>query len=112
MRRASPTELRYARHMFTTSDRCPRRCTCTAPWTAACCRRPRGAPAGYVDGPYRWRVIDGAGHFPHEERPEVLDTELLGWLADPDPNPNGEQGPRPGRAAEERAPPRRPGTPA
>jgi pimeloyl-ACP methyl ester carboxylesterase len=30
-------------------------------------------------------VIDGAGHFPHEERPEVLDTELLGWLADPEP---------------------------
>jgi pimeloyl-ACP methyl ester carboxylesterase len=39
----------------------------------------------YVDGPYRWRVIDGAGHFPHEERPEAFDTELTGWLADPEP---------------------------
>src|SRR5919108_367212 len=52
--------------------------TCVLPQTA------RGA-GRYVDGPYRWRVIDGAGHFPHEERPEVLDTELLGWLADPEP---------------------------
>ena len=39
----------------------------------------------YVDGPYRWRVIDGAGHFPHEERADVFDTELTGWLADPEP---------------------------
>jgi pimeloyl-ACP methyl ester carboxylesterase len=39
----------------------------------------------YVDGPYRWRVIDGAGHFPHEERSEIFDTELTGWLADPEP---------------------------
>jgi pimeloyl-ACP methyl ester carboxylesterase len=39
----------------------------------------------YVDGPYRWRVIDGAGHFPHEERPEVFDLELTGWLTDPEP---------------------------
>jgi len=51
---------------------------CVLPQTA------RGA-GRYVDGRYRWRVIDGAGHFPHEERPEVLDTELLGWLADPEP---------------------------
>ena len=39
--------------------------TCVLPQTA------RGA-GRYVDGPYRWSVIDGAGHFPHEERPEVL----------------------------------------
>jgi pimeloyl-ACP methyl ester carboxylesterase len=44
----------------------------------------RGA-GRYVDGPYRWHVIDGAGHFPHEERPEAFDTELRGWLADPEP---------------------------
>jgi pimeloyl-ACP methyl ester carboxylesterase len=78
-----PDGLRYARHMRTpiaapvlhlhgAMD------TCVLPQTA------RGA-GRYVDGPYRWRVIDGAGHFPHEERPEVLDTELLGWLADPEP---------------------------
>jgi pimeloyl-ACP methyl ester carboxylesterase len=44
----------------------------------------RGA-GRYVDGPYRWHVIEGAGHFPHEERPDAFDTELRGWLADPEP---------------------------
>jgi pimeloyl-ACP methyl ester carboxylesterase len=52
--------------------------SCVLPRTA------RGA-GRYVDGPYRWRLIDGAGHFPHEERPEAFDTELRGWLADPEP---------------------------
>jgi pimeloyl-ACP methyl ester carboxylesterase len=45
----------------------------------------RGA-GQYVEGPYRWKVIEGAGHFPHEERPEPFDAELLGWLADPEPD--------------------------
>jgi pimeloyl-ACP methyl ester carboxylesterase len=78
-----PDGLRYAKHMRTpiaapvlhlhgALD------SCVLPQTA------RGA-GRYVDGPYRWRVIDGAGHFPHEERPEIFDTELLGWLADPEP---------------------------
>ncbi len=39
----------------------------------------------YVEAPYRWRLIDGAGHFPHEEVPERFDTELCSWLADPEP---------------------------
>jgi pimeloyl-ACP methyl ester carboxylesterase len=52
--------------------------TCVLPQTA------RGS-GRYVDGPYRWRVIDGAGHFPHEERPEVFGAELASWLADPEP---------------------------
>jgi pimeloyl-ACP methyl ester carboxylesterase len=39
----------------------------------------------YVDAPYRWRLIDGAGHFPQEEIPERFDKELLSWLADPEP---------------------------
>jgi pimeloyl-ACP methyl ester carboxylesterase len=39
----------------------------------------------YVEAPYRWRLIDGAGHFPHEEVPERFDTELRSWLADPEP---------------------------
>ena len=78
-----PDGLRYARHM-----RAPIQAPtlhlhgaadpCVLPQTA------RGA-GRYVDGPYRWRVIDGAGHFPHEERPDVFDTELFGWLADPEP---------------------------
>jgi pimeloyl-ACP methyl ester carboxylesterase len=39
----------------------------------------------YVDAPYRWRLVDGAGHFPHEERPERFNSELVSWLADPEP---------------------------
>jgi pimeloyl-ACP methyl ester carboxylesterase len=45
----------------------------------------RGA-GRYVEGPYRWKLVEGAGHFPHEERPEAFDAELLGWLADPEPD--------------------------
>ena len=26
----------------------------------------------YVEAPYRWRLLDGVGHFPHEESPEPL----------------------------------------
>ncbi len=52
--------------------------TCVLPRTA------RGA-GRYVDGPYRWRLIDGAGHFPHEELPDRFNAELRGWLADPEP---------------------------
>jgi pimeloyl-ACP methyl ester carboxylesterase len=39
----------------------------------------------YVAAPYRWKLLNGAGHFPHEEQPEQFDAELLGWLADPEP---------------------------
>jgi pimeloyl-ACP methyl ester carboxylesterase len=39
----------------------------------------------YVEAPYRWKLIDGAGHFPHQERPRAFDTQLLGWLKDPEP---------------------------
>lgn len=39
----------------------------------------------YVAAPYRWKLIDGAGHFPHEERPRTFDAQLLGWFADPEP---------------------------
>jgi pimeloyl-ACP methyl ester carboxylesterase len=44
----------------------------------------RGSGA-HVEAPYRWRLIDGAGHFPHEELPERFDVELRSWLADPEP---------------------------
>jgi pimeloyl-ACP methyl ester carboxylesterase len=53
--------------------------TCIGPQTA------RGA-GRYVDAPYRWKVIEGAGHYPHEERPGLFNAELLGWLADPEPD--------------------------
>jgi pimeloyl-ACP methyl ester carboxylesterase len=39
----------------------------------------------HVDAPYRWRLLDGAGHFPHEEVPERFDLELRSWLDDPEP---------------------------
>ena len=52
--------------------------TCVLPATA------RGS-GRHVDGPYRWRLLDGAGHFPHEEQPDRFDRELRGWLADPEP---------------------------
>jgi pimeloyl-ACP methyl ester carboxylesterase len=38
----------------------------------------------YVAAPYRWRLIEGAGHFPHEETPDVFDAELIGWLSEPE----------------------------
>ncbi|HEX3963272.1 MAG TPA: alpha/beta hydrolase [Trebonia sp.] len=44
----------------------------------------RGA-GRYVEAPYRWKVLDGLGHYPHEERPEAVNAELLGWLADSEP---------------------------
>ena len=52
---------------------------CVPPQTA------RGS-GRYVEAPYRWKVIEGAGHYPHEERPDLFDAELLGWLADPEPD--------------------------
>ncbi len=39
-----------------------------------------------VAAPYRWRLLDGAGHFPHEEVPESFGAELIGWLDDPEPD--------------------------
>ncbi len=44
-----------------------RRCRSTAGSTAASGRRAARGSGAYVEGPYRWRLIDGAGHFPHEE---------------------------------------------
>jgi pimeloyl-ACP methyl ester carboxylesterase len=40
----------------------------------------------YVEAPYRWRLFDGIGHFPHEEDPEAFTTELVNWLDDPEPD--------------------------
>lgn len=35
----------------------------------------------WVQGPYDFRVVDGVGHFPHEESPERFDAIVLPWLA-------------------------------
>lgn len=48
--------------------------TCVLPRTAQGSSR-------YVVAPYRWRLFEGAGHYPHEEVPAQFDEELLGWLA-------------------------------
>lgn len=40
----------------------------------------------YVGAPYRWRLMDGVGHFPHEEDPDRFDRTVLDWLADPEPD--------------------------
>jgi pimeloyl-ACP methyl ester carboxylesterase len=40
----------------------------------------------FVDAPYRWRLLDNVGHFPHEEDPAHFNAELLSWLADPEPD--------------------------
>lgn len=34
----------------------------------------------YVEAPYSWKLIEGTGHFPHEERPRAFDAQLLTWL--------------------------------
>ncbi|MFD8589795.1 alpha/beta fold hydrolase [Streptomyces sp. NPDC059637] len=40
----------------------------------------------YVEAPYRWRLFDGLGHFPHEEDPMAFSAELVNWLRDPEPD--------------------------
>jgi pimeloyl-ACP methyl ester carboxylesterase len=32
-------------------------------------------------GPYEWGVVEGAGHFLHREKPDVVNAELIDWLA-------------------------------
>jgi len=50
------------------------------------CVLPRSAQGSgrYVEASYRWKLLDGAGHFPHQERPRAFDAQLLGWLSDPE----------------------------
>jgi pimeloyl-ACP methyl ester carboxylesterase len=33
----------------------------------------------YVTGDYEYRVLDGVGHFPHNEVPELISGELIRW---------------------------------
>jgi pimeloyl-ACP methyl ester carboxylesterase len=78
-----PDGLRYARHMRAAIQAPTLHLHgavdgCVLPQTA------RGS-GRYVDGAYRWRVLDGVGHFPHEERPDAFNLELIGWLTDPEP---------------------------
>ncbi len=40
----------------------------------------------HVNAPYRWRLLDGIGHFPQEEAPDTFTAEVLGWLRDEEPD--------------------------
>jgi len=46
--------------------------SCVLPSTA------RGS-GQYVTGDYEYRVLDGVGHFPHNEVPELISGELIRW---------------------------------
>ena len=45
------------------------------------CLLPRTAQGSgrYVAAAYEWRLLDGIGHFPHEEEPDLVTGELLRW---------------------------------
>jgi pimeloyl-ACP methyl ester carboxylesterase len=46
----------------------------------ACVRPATAAGSGrWVAADYEWRVYDGVGHFPHEERPDAVTDDLLRW---------------------------------
>ena len=36
----------------------------------------------YVVAAYEWRLLDGVGHFPHQEAPELVTGEMLRWAKD------------------------------
>jgi len=40
----------------------------------------------HVNAPYRWRLLEGVGHFPQEEAPKLFNTEVLNWLGDDEPD--------------------------
>ncbi|MBU7597272.1 alpha/beta hydrolase [Streptomyces sp. P38-E01] len=48
--------------------------------------RSSAGSGAYVEAPYRWRLFDGLGHFPHEEDPAGFTTELVDWFRDPEPD--------------------------
>lgn len=40
----------------------------------------------HVAAPYRWRLLEGSGHFPQEEQPEAFLAALVAWLDDGEPD--------------------------
>ncbi|MEV4637903.1 alpha/beta hydrolase [Actinoplanes sp. NPDC049548] len=47
--------------------------------TAVLARTAQGS-GRYVTAPYEWRLIEDAGHFLHQEAPDVVTGEILRWL--------------------------------
>ncbi|HVE62925.1 MAG TPA: alpha/beta hydrolase [Mycobacteriales bacterium] len=45
------------------------------------CLLPRTALGSgrYVEGVYEWRLLDGVGHFPAEEAPDLVTAEIVRW---------------------------------
>jgi pimeloyl-ACP methyl ester carboxylesterase len=37
----------------------------------------------YVTEPYEWRLLDGVGHFLHQEAPDEVSKEIIRWAARP-----------------------------
>ena len=60
---------------------------------------PRSAQGSgrYVEAPYRWKLIEGAGHFPHEERAELFDGSSSAGSPTPSPTAEGGRHARPRR---------------
>jgi pimeloyl-ACP methyl ester carboxylesterase len=46
--------------------------TCVLPSTAQ-------GSGQFVTGSYEWRILDGVGHFPHNEVPDLISGELIRW---------------------------------
>jgi pimeloyl-ACP methyl ester carboxylesterase len=48
------------------------------------CVLPRTAQGSgrYVAAAYEWRLLDGVGHFPHQEAPDLVTGELIRWAKD------------------------------
>jgi pimeloyl-ACP methyl ester carboxylesterase len=46
--------------------------TCVLPSTAQ-------GSGQYVTGTYEWQLLDGVGHFPHNEVPDLVSAELIRW---------------------------------
>ena len=57
-----------------------RRCNCTAPIDPAVLPRTAQGSSRYVIARYEWRLLDGVGHFPHVEVPELVTGAILEWL--------------------------------
>lgn len=79
-----PDGMRYARRMRAPVE-APTLHLHGALDTCVLARTARGS-GRHVDAPYRWRLVEGAGHYPQEEQPERFDAEVRGWLADPEPD--------------------------
>jgi pimeloyl-ACP methyl ester carboxylesterase len=78
IRSTTRTDGRRYRHAMTTPVTAP---TLQLHGAVDSCVVPRTAQSShrYVKAEYEWRLLEGVGHFPPEERPDVVSGELLRW---------------------------------